>query len=204
MSAHRKPRLSALAAVGIAAVTLCSCASRARGGAGEPSASTTAAPPPQYEVGKLQALQTFEDGAIRLSPPSPGQGSKTTASDAFATYLKTNLYVDKVSGRTATIYAASLTSYAASDQVDAESGVLLPDTENKPVWAIEFTDVRDQATPAGQTDGASMSASPTNSLHDIVVLVDSDTGKALTLISAPPEDPPSPIPTANPGEKPSA
>lgn len=186
----------------LVAGSLVSCAS---GPSIETAGAASSANPsqPPYQVKPLNGLQTFEDGAVRLTPPPTGDAPKVSAADAFATFIKINVYVDKVSDRTAAMYAARLTSYAKSNRVDPDTGALVPDTENEPVWVIEYTGVPDQAIGPGQPSGASTRSAPENFLQDIVMLVDSDTGHALTLLSVPPEDPPSPVPTADPAGKPS-
>jgi hypothetical protein len=140
------------------------------------TASPTPSPEPEPAVqgDRLAAPYSYSGGFVHFGPPQDSYVPVVSAADALSAFEKTGLYSNELAGKTPTEFLASYTSYEGSEAVTA-SGQLMPNIDQQPAWVIRYENVPDTSSGTGGLVG-SPGAGTVVFLHDIVAIVDADTG----------------------------
>jgi hypothetical protein len=124
----------------------------------------------------LTAPFTYESGLLQLRPLSDSYQPSVGSAVALKKFLDTGPYSEAVRRDTPTEFLASYSHYVGGS----------PSPEDEPVWVIRYVKVPDV--------GAGPGDDPVE-LHDILVLVDSQTGQPLAVYSSVPDSTAMPPPS---------
>lgn len=175
---------------GLAATVLSSCGgSQAVVNSGGATVSTTSATTTTVQTGTstsagtdaISGPITFDGGLLRFDPPSAAYVPTISAAQAYTaaqTGDMSGFFAEALHYFTPTVKLGMYTNYETGSAIADTSQVQLSFV-NVPVWIITFTGVPVTASGGGSPPGSVVSSVPTIT-EDLVMLINSETGKRVS------------------------
>jgi hypothetical protein len=138
---------------------------------------------------------TYNEGQIRFDPPAPTYVPIVSSSDAYQAFNSLGLYPEASTLSTPSFQLAKFTNYG-NGSIEP-TGAINPVHSGQPVWVITFANVPDQASGGANVAGAE-TIPPVTVLHNIVAIVDANSGTVLDVMSELPDSTAYPMQSAEP------
>lgn len=159
------------------------------------SPSPSSEPEPILQGDLLANPYSYGDGFIRFDPPPSNYSPSISAASALAAFEATGLYGGNLQGKSRQEFLADYRGYEGATSVSSVSGDLQPSAQ-MPAWVILYESVPDSVSGAGCAKSSESCPSAPVVLHDIIAIVDADTGMVEQVTSDLPDQTPQGPPTS--------